>query len=212
MVLGSAFATTLCWGPELVQIYNDGFVPITGAKHPWALGRPTAEVWPEVWHLNAPLFARARAGETVHVVEAPYALRRRGPDGLDDDTVFTLSFSPVRDEAGAVVTAFEVTDQVAGRAAQAERARLLAEVAAERARLRAVILHVPAPTALHVGPEHRYALVNDAYRRISGGGRDVTGLTVRAAFPELAGQGVFEAIARVYAGGGHPPGDPAQAP
>ena len=82
-----------------------------------------------------------------------------------------------------------------------DRDRLLVQVAAERERFRDVILHAPAPIALHVGPEHRYELVNDAYRRISGGGRDVTGMTVREAFPELEGQGLFEAIDKVYATG-----------
>ena len=52
---------------------------------------------------------------------------------------------------------------------------------------------MPAPVALLTGPEHRHELVNDAFRRISGG-RDVTGLTVREAFPELAGQGIYERL------------------
>jgi signal transduction histidine kinase len=124
LVMSSAFATIVCWGPELVQIYNDGYIEISGAKHPWALGRPTYEVWPEVWHLNGPLFARAQAGETVYVVEAPYPLERRGPGRPADDTYFTLSFSPIPDErgrvGGVVVTAIEVTEQVhARRAAEA---------------------------------------------------------------------------------------------
>ena len=65
----------------------------------------------------------------------------------------------------------------------------------------ALVLQMPAPVALLLGPEHRHALVNDAFRRISGGGRDVTGLPVREAFPELAGQGIYERLDRVYATG-----------
>ena len=93
------------------------------------------------------------------------------------------------------------TDVTARLRADAERARLLAELGAERERLRSVILHMPSPLALHVGPEHRFELINDAFRRISGGGRDDTGLTVREAFPELAGQGIIEALDRVWATG-----------
>ncbi|GLC26911.1 hypothetical protein rosag_34240 [Roseisolibacter agri] len=93
------------------------------------------------------------------------------------------------------------TDVSAMRQAEAERARLVAAVSAERERLRAIILHMPAPVALLMGPEHRHALVNAAFRRISGGGRDVTGLTVREAFPELDGQGVIERFDRVFATG-----------
>jgi signal transduction histidine kinase len=43
--------------------------------------------------------------------------------------------------------------------------------------------------------------VNDAYKRVSGGGRDVTGLTPRTAFPELAGSGIHELFDQVYATG-----------
>jgi signal transduction histidine kinase len=64
-----------------------------------------------------------------------------------------------------------------------------------------VVLHTPAPLALVEGPEHRFTLVNEAYKRVSGGGRDVTGLTPRAAFPELAGSGIHELFDQVYATG-----------
>ncbi|MBD0320234.1 MAG: PAS domain-containing protein, partial [Gemmatimonadetes bacterium] len=92
------------------------------------------------------------------------------------------------------------TDATAAHHAARERERLVAEASAERERLRAVILNMPAPLALLVGPEHRFDLVNDAYRRVSGG-RDITGLTPPEAFPELAGQGIFEIFDRVYATG-----------
>ncbi len=90
------------------------------------------------------------------------------------------------------------TDVTAAHRAQAERERLLAELGAERELLRSIILHMPAPLALLVGPEHRFDIVNAAYRRVSGGGRDVTGLTPPEAFPELEGQGIFELFDRVY--------------
>jgi PAS domain S-box-containing protein len=91
------------------------------------------------------------------------------------------------------------TDATAAHHAARERERLVAEASAERERLRAVILSMPAPLALLAGPEHRFELVNDAYRRVSGGGRDVTGLTPAEAFPELQGKGMFERFDRVYA-------------
>src|SRR4051812_15389366 len=37
------------WGPELVYLYNDAYKAIIGGKHPWALGKPTATVWSEIW-------------------------------------------------------------------------------------------------------------------------------------------------------------------
>jgi hypothetical protein len=50
-------------GPELIKIYNDGYRPITGHKHPWALGRPAREVLAEIWSDIEPLVARALAGD-----------------------------------------------------------------------------------------------------------------------------------------------------
>ncbi len=90
------------------------------------------------------------------------------------------------------------TDVTATQRAYREHARLLAELTAQRERLHALILHMPAPLALLTGPEHRHEIVNEAFRRISGGGRDVTGLTVREAFPELEGQGIYERFDYVW--------------
>ena len=38
MMLGSAFPMILLWGPTLVQIYNDAYIPFLAAKHPSCLG------------------------------------------------------------------------------------------------------------------------------------------------------------------------------
>ncbi|HEY0777862.1 MAG TPA: PAS domain-containing protein [Gemmatirosa sp.] len=205
IVLGAGFPSLLCWGPALVQIYNDGYVPIAGAKHPEALGRPTDEVWPEARQFSGPRFARAQAGETVHVAEAPYSLYRRGPDAPSDETFFTLSFSPVRDEAGAVggvlVTLIDVTREVTTRPLQAERERLLAELAVERTRLADVFAQAPVGVAVLTGPRLVYTMANPRYDEIIGGGRPLLGIPVREAFPEVAGQGYFEMLEQVYATG-----------
>ena len=37
------------WGRELIYLYNDPYKSIIGGKHPWALGRPTSDVWREIW-------------------------------------------------------------------------------------------------------------------------------------------------------------------
>jgi signal transduction histidine kinase len=204
MVLASAFPNIVLWGPELIQIYNDGYIPITGAKHPWALGRPTREVWPEVWHLNAPLFARALAGETASVVDAPYVLRRNGPDAPPDETYFTLSFSPIQDERGGVggvlVTAIETTRDVEARRLQNERETLFRELDVERSRLSFVFRYAPSFLAILRGPEHVFELVNEAYYQLTGH-RDVLGKPVLDALPEVRGQGFKELLDNVLATG-----------
>jgi two-component sensor histidine kinase len=71
---------------------------------------------------------------------------------------------------------------------------------AEMADLRALFQQAPGHMAVLRGPDHVYALVNDAYRRIVGE-RDLIGKPVREALPELAGQGFFELLDQVYATG-----------
>src|SRR5262249_21424703 len=45
----------LWWGPDYISIYNDAYRPALGAKHPWALGKPFRECWPEIRHILEPL-------------------------------------------------------------------------------------------------------------------------------------------------------------
>ena len=47
--LNNPFPMLVMWGPELVMVYNAGYAPILGDKHPAAMGRPCAEVWAELW-------------------------------------------------------------------------------------------------------------------------------------------------------------------
>jgi PAS domain S-box-containing protein len=58
----------------------------------------------------------------------------------------------------------------------------------------------PSFSALLQGPEHRFVLTNPAYQRLIGH-RDVIGLTVREAVPEVDGQGFFELLDTVFTTG-----------
>jgi hypothetical protein len=70
------------WGNELVFFYNDAYKAIIGGKHPWALGRPTSEVWREIWSDIGPMLAthRARrpAGSRTRIVEQTVDARSVG--------------------------------------------------------------------------------------------------------------------------------------
>ncbi len=70
----------------------------------------------------------------------------------------------------------------------------------ELADLHALFRQAPGYMAVLRGPDHVYALVNDAYRRLVGE-RDLIGKPVRTAMPELAGQGFFELLDEVYTTG-----------
>src|SRR5581483_8403999 len=50
------------WGEQLIYLYNDPYKAIIGGKHPWALGKPTGEVWREIWHDIGPMLRTAMGG------------------------------------------------------------------------------------------------------------------------------------------------------
>ncbi|MEO7512479.1 MAG: PAS domain-containing sensor histidine kinase [Gemmatimonadaceae bacterium] len=127
LVLGATFPMVLLWGDSLVQIYNDGYRELMGLKHPAGLGQPTRECWPEVWHINAPIYERVLAGESLAFDHALYPITR---SGTLEDAWFTLGFSPVRNDVGVIcgvlVTVMETTAEVHKSRLEAERMMLLA--------------------------------------------------------------------------------------
>src|ERR1043165_1473950 len=79
IMLDSAFAMVVAWGPEFTFLYNDRYRPVLGAtKHPGALGRPSKEIFPEVWHYIGPLFEKTRGGEAVALDDGLVPLARNG--------------------------------------------------------------------------------------------------------------------------------------
>ena len=70
----------------------------------------------------------------------------------------------------------------------------------ERSRLHDLFMQAPAAIGFLSGPEHRFTFVNLDYVKLTGRKRaeDFVGKTVREAFPELEGQGLFELLDGVY--------------
>lgn len=118
LILPSGFPMIALLGADLVQIYNDAYRDVMGDKHPGGLGQPTRACWPEVWHINAPIYDRVWAGETLTFRDGLYPLVRHG---APEHVWFDLTYSPLRDEAGAIVgvlvTLMETTGRVRAEAA-----------------------------------------------------------------------------------------------
>ena len=191
LLLNSKFPMFVAWGPRLAFLYNDPYIDILGGKHPRALGRPFRDIWEEIWPDISPLIDRALAGEATFHENLPLLMRRRG---VDEQTWFTFSYSPVRDETGAIPGMFcactETTAQVL-----AER-----EHREEIERLRSLFEQAPGVMALLSGPEHVFELTNPAYLQLVGH-RDILGRKVREALPEVAGQGFLQLLDHVYQSG-----------
>lgn len=106
IMLGSGHAMQLAWGPQRTILYNDAYAPMLGKHHPNALGLPFAEAWPDIWDQIEPLVARVFAGETQRFEDMPLVMERHG---YPEDTWWNFSYSPIRDESGAVAGLLNVT-------------------------------------------------------------------------------------------------------
>ena len=191
LILASGHPMCLAWGPDLTFFYNDAYEPFLGGRHPMAMGQRFADVWSDVWSDILPLVQRALAGETVTMREMPLTMTRHG---YPEETWWSFSYSPVFDEAGAVAGMLNVAAEVTGQVLNELRS------AGEREQQRLMLMQMPGFAALLSGPEHRFEYVNDAYREIAGD-RAFFGRSVKDVFPEIADQGFYELLDRVYATG-----------
>jgi signal transduction histidine kinase len=127
LCLASNFPISIAWGPEHTQIYNDGYWPICGAKHPDSMGQNFVECWASPWPVIGESFERALAGQTSYLENQRMFLDR---NGYLEETFFTFSFSPIRDETGGVGGLFHpVTEQTAKMLSE-RRTRALRDLAA----------------------------------------------------------------------------------
>src|SRR5262249_51558799 len=54
IILGSRYPMFIWWGRELTNLYNDGYLPMLGQRHPAALGKSAAGIWSEIWDTIGP--------------------------------------------------------------------------------------------------------------------------------------------------------------
>ena len=122
------------WGPGLTFLYNDAYKSIIGGKHPNALGRPTADVWREIWADIGPLLATAMGGVEGTYVEEQLLIMER--NGYPEETYYTFSYSPIPGDdgqpGGIICANSEDTHRVVGD----RQLALLRELAAETVQAR----------------------------------------------------------------------------
>ncbi len=181
----------IVWGPEKTMLYNDKYAEMLGARHPSAMGRPFCDVWYEIWDQIEPIMSAAYAGHATQMDDIAFEMLR---NGYPEETHFSFSYTPVRDEDGRVMGMLCVCSELTQRV-NAER-----QVMAQATRLESLFDASPSFMAVLNGPEHRFTLVNTSYRALIGQ-RDPLGMTVREALPDLEGQGFFEMLDEAYATG-----------
>jgi PAS domain S-box-containing protein len=204
-------AALLLWGPKLIQIYNDSYRDLMGAKHPGGLGQRVQECWPEVWDFVQPICDGVmQRRESFIFDDKPLTVNRHG--GLEE-SFFKLTFSPlpagISDDkevqitmpGGVLVTVHETTEVIRARVREAERIRLKEAVQAKRIQLLEEVFR-NAPSFMHVlrGPEFIFELANDAYYQLVGH-RELIGRPAFEALPELADDSYPQRLSQVLATG-----------
>jgi PAS domain S-box-containing protein len=191
LLLGSKFPMFVAWGAELGFLYNDPYTEVLGAKHPSALGARFHDIWREIWPDISPLIDAAMSGQASYHENLPLLMNRKG---YDEQTYFTFSYSPVRDESGKVAGMFCACTETTAQVLSARR------TADERERLRRMFEQAPGMIAMLSGPEHIFEIANDKYLELVGR-RDIIGKPIREALPEIAAQGFTGLLDNVFQSG-----------
>src|ERR1700744_5260625 len=129
LMLGSQHPMWIGWTSKKIFLYNDAYLGGLGAaKHPWALGRPAQEVWAEIWDVCGPLADKVfRYGEASFVDDVRLFMKR---GVFLEETFYSFSYSPIRDESGGVAGLFCPSTDVTEKNLSARRLATLSELTA----------------------------------------------------------------------------------
>lgn len=134
LMLSCAFPSLVFWGKELVQLYNDAFIPLLAERHPADLGQTAQYCWSDAWQIVGPNLKRVMdAGETVYYENVVVPIIR---DGKLQDIRWTYNYSPIfgtdGDVLGVLVLCQDITREVAAtqnlRDSEARTSRVLQSI------------------------------------------------------------------------------------
>lgn len=129
LVLRSRHPMFIFWGPELIQLYNDAYIPSFGiGKHPRAMGQPARECWQEIWSIIGPQIERVMLHADATWKEDQLVPIYR--NGKLEDVYWSYGYSPILDDGGGVGGTLLVCMETTSRVVAERRlraARLLTE-------------------------------------------------------------------------------------
>ncbi|MEO8005373.1 MAG: PAS domain-containing protein [Betaproteobacteria bacterium] len=199
-LLNSRNPMFLWWGPELIQVYNDAYMPSFGVgKHPAALGQRGKDCWPEIWPIIGPQIEGViQRGEATWHEDALVPIFR---NGRIEEVYWTYGYSPVFDDNGRIAGTLVVCTETTGRVLATRREQEVRKAAEdERSRLRQFFEQAPAAICIHRGDDLVFDFANDQYHKLTGR-KDLVGHPLLVAMPELAGQGLDDLLRKVMATG-----------
>jgi signal transduction histidine kinase/ActR/RegA family two-component response regulator len=102
------------WGKELIKLYNDPYKAIVRGKHPWALGKPAATVWKDIWKDIDPMLRKVMEEDEGTYVESQLLIMER--NGYPEETYYTFSYTPIPGDnggtAGMICANTDDTDRI----------------------------------------------------------------------------------------------------
>ena len=132
LVLSSRFSMWMAWGPELTFFCNDAYRRDTlGAKYPWALGRPAAEVWSEIWPDIGPRIDSVLTTGVATWDEKLLLFLERS--GYTEESYHTFSYSPLAADDGSVAGMLCVVSEDTDEVIADRRMRTLRDLGQHRA-------------------------------------------------------------------------------
>ncbi|MGE0044723.1 MAG: sensor histidine kinase [Hyphomonadaceae bacterium] len=199
---------------------NQAYLDVTQRTREDLTGKTMFEAFPEGAERMEMLrrsIARARdEGVVDHLAFIPYEIP---VDGGTELRFWSATHIPIRDDKGRVVAVLQQTQDVtelmrlreAARAPDSALAQDVmtraaavqmanASLAQESEQLKRLFNQAPSFMAVLRGPDHVFELVNEAYQTVVGRS-DLVGRPLRAALPEIEGQGFIDVLDRVRATG-----------
>jgi len=121
--LNSDFPIAIYWGPEFYLFYNDAYLIIAGDKHPWIMGKPRKQAWPEAWAQTELQFNQIMEnGESVRFQDRPFLIQRFGFMG---EAFFDYTLSPIFNAKGEICGIFNAVIETTQRVVNERRNLLL---------------------------------------------------------------------------------------
>lgn len=183
LMLACGFPSLIFWGPDMIQFYNDSFVPLLAEKHPLALGQAAQDCWAEAWGLIEPrLNTVLNRGETVTHQRMLVPVCRQGQvQDVYWDYSYSPIFAPGGSVAGILVICQDVTRELSEEALRREYASKLT-LATQAAKLGIYTWYVANDT-VHWENERIYEIVGRAREE---GVVNAALFTSEVIFPEYA--------------------------
>ncbi|MDB5393757.1 MAG: hypothetical protein JWM91_1263 [Rhodospirillales bacterium] len=187
LLLNAQQPMLIWWGPQLIQFYNDSYIPMMEARrHPSALGGRARDFCADIWDVVGPQVEYVMAGKGATSEENRLApvIRR----GQPVNAWWSYSFEPIEGGVGGVfVLCSEVTSQHLSHESLEGQTRQLTQLFEQ----------APGYMAVLRGPDQVFEFTNSAFVNLIGG-RDFIGKPLREIIPEIVPQGALELLEEAY--------------